>query len=709
MAQGSQKAKEVTQKSILDAQMMFFREVEEQVKHIIQKCGKDAAKHSVDLLKKQLQKDVMGELKTALRAEINASMSSVALEMAQAQAVVAASTSTEAAAAVVVSATPAAGAVDPSDDSTGLPDFRTRPKSTPNASQRKSKARKERQTKTIRNPMDPKSLGLDKIELPEEETAVAFAEPLLVPREMSGALHVAFDEATDSELQKTVRSDHGLLSKHPNGYDALPSAEKDLQGGDARNLHISTVSMDANHEEHDDEDIFHDWDAEPGPRRVIGKLLRSDMFPWCMGICIFVSAAIIGIRTDHMSRHVGQPPPQMLWLFDLLTLGAFAVEIGLRLFYYRWEFFNCRSDDILWNIFDLSLVISQGLEEVLSCLALIPSIRPLRQLMCLRLVRLLRFLRLLRLLRSMQFFMELRIMCKLALETTKSLTWAGGLVGMFLFLAGVLLTDQITSTRAQFMEDNNTKDLEGISEHFGTLDRTILTLFQAISGGLIWGQPIERLSEVMSPAITPLFCFYIAFWMFAMSNVISSICVHQALAISQEAHEDAIVEQVNSLFMRRSLRRAFSYEEFKDMMDTHPEMPTLFKALNIDAGESQLLFKLLDDDNDGLVDYDEFINGATRLRGNARSLEFAMFVKETRASNAWIAGKVRHLGSCVNWLCTKMHETEKRAGIEASEAPVLREDTMTDLPEDLQKEVLQAVEREYSKDSASPRGGSKGA
>merc|ERR1712226_262951 len=121
-----------------------------------------------------------------------------------------------------------------------------------------------------------------------------------------------------------------------------------------------------------------------------------------------------------------------------------------------------------------------------------------------------------------------------------------------------------------------------------------------------------------------------------MTNILSSISMHQAMAISNEAHEDAMVEQINNVF-HASKKGQLTFQEFEHQLVIHPEMKEIFKALNVDLSESKRMFKLLDDDDDGLVGYDEFINGSIRLRGGAQALEFAMFVKEQRVANEWLA------------------------------------------------------------------------
>jgi len=50
--------------------------------------------------------------------------------------------------------------------------------------------------------------------------------------------------------------------------------------------------------------------------------------------------------------------------------------------------------------------------------------------------------------------------------------------------------------------------------------------------------------------------------------------------------------------------------------------------LGVDVAEGEQLFHLLDTDKSGGVDSRELINGLLRLRGNAKSLDVALILRE---------------------------------------------------------------------------------
>merc|ERR1711948_236408 len=68
-------------------------------------------------------------------------------------------------------------------------------------------------------------------------------------------------------------------------------------------------------------------------------------------------------------------------------------------------------------------------------------------------------------------------------------------------------------------------------------------------------------------------------------------------------------------------------DELQDMLDD-PGVVAWLKALELEVFEVVGLFKLLDDNGDGTVSYEEFLGGAVRLKGNARAIDSILIMHE---------------------------------------------------------------------------------
>jgi len=65
-------------------------------------------------------------------------------------------------------------------------------------------------------------------------------------------------------------------------------------------------------------------------------------------------------------------------------------------------------------------------------------------------------------------------------------------------------------------------------------------------------------------------------------------------------------------------------------------MQMYFRLIDVDPKEAEGLFKLLDLDESGEVDYEEFLNGCLRLRGNAKAIDLVTVMIESRKlSKRW--------------------------------------------------------------------------
>jgi len=71
-----------------------------------------------------------------------------------------------------------------------------------------------------------------------------------------------------------------------------------------------------------------------------------------------------------------------------------------------------------------------------------------------------------------------------------------------------------------------------------------------------------------------------------------------------------------------------SPEEFEDVVSI-PQVRGFFETIDIEVGEIQALFSILDD-GDGQISYNEFIQGVMRLKGQARSMDVIAMMRDIK-------------------------------------------------------------------------------
>merc|ERR1712107_4888 len=206
--------------------------------------------------------------------------------------------------------------------------------------------------------------------------------------------------------------------------------------------------------------------------------------------------------------HVEEPPESFKYL-SLAYTALFTIEIILRLI--AFPNFFC-SEERLWNAMDFVIALSSIADvmlEYMPALMTLSGEADTRNLSFMRMVRIVRAVRVLRVIRIMRFFRSLRLLLVAVWNTLRSLCWTTLLLVMIQYMFGVIFT-QVSNT-----EGTGTSEAR---EYYGTVLRSIYTLFQSISGGIDWHRAADALAG-MGPIWLLLFIMYVSFTYFAVLNV----------------------------------------------------------------------------------------------------------------------------------------------------------------------------------------------
>lgn len=118
-----------------------------------------------------------------------------------------------------------------------------------------------------------------------------------------------------------------------------------------------------------------------------------------------------------------------------------------------------------------------------------------------------------------------------------------------------------------------------------------------------------------------------------MLNVVSAVFVQQTMKVAQQDQEYMMnLKQKQAEAYAQKLKRFFmtldasgdglvSWEEFSVLLHD-PQLQIWMSTLDLETHDLVQLFQMIDD-GDGEISVEEFIDGATRLRGMARSLDVA--------------------------------------------------------------------------------------
>eukprot|EP00746_Dinoflagellata_sp_MGD_P112283 gnl/MRDRNA2_/MRDRNA2_49290_c0_seq1.p1 gnl/MRDRNA2_/MRDRNA2_49290_c0~~gnl/MRDRNA2_/MRDRNA2_49290_c0_seq1.p1 ORF type:complete len:645 (+),score=102.50 gnl/MRDRNA2_/MRDRNA2_49290_c0_seq1:89-2023(+) len=382
----------------------------------------------------------------------------------------------------------------------------------------------------------------------------------------------------------------------------------------------------------------------------LGKCTASGSYGAFVAIMILANSVNIGIQTEWAAAHPGQQAPMGFRVVDIFFCIFFSVELSLR-FYLKPKYFFIGKERS-WNVFDTVVVLISVIEEII--IATTKSASALGNLTFLRVLRVLRLIRVLRVVRVFRFFRELRLLIHSIMGSIKSLVWIILLIMMMLYIIGVFLTQFVTDHLAEARQLPGEQSLEWEDElllRYGSLLRSVYTLYMGMTAGMAWGEGAEPLVEGISPWFAALYSIYIAFALFAILNVVTGIFVESAMAMAQQDRDFVIQETMNERQSKANeLGKIFreadisgdgmlSLEELEDHF-ADASVAAYLQALDLDVSSTRAMFQLLDADKSGHVEISEFMEGCRKLTGTLSSLDFAMSRMESQRNMHQLEAKL---------------------------------------------------------------------
>jgi len=341
------------------------------------------------------------------------------------------------------------------------------------------------------------------------------------------------------------------------------------------------------------------------------------------------------VAADALSDTVMQGEAGLNVVGDLFCI-LFVVDLALRLLADRLAFF-CNPRERLWNVFDIIVVFTSILESIArwhqyATLRLSPFRIFAGKFCFLRMVRVLRIIRSTRAIRMNRHFWELNIMVHSLTGAVKPLLWSAVLLITFLLIFAVFIVDGAVAYLAQ--EGSAAPGFETLTTFFASLPEASMSLYQSMSGGVDWGEVWEALA-VMDPLYRFSFLSFVSFAILALLNVVTAVFVETAVQRSMSDREMRVQKEMdNKVEFAQSMQRVFeeldtnnsgaiTLEEFEKQMEDENVL-TFMSTLELDVDQVWMLLCLLDRDQNGAVDLEEFITGCISLKGGAKSLDMAI-------------------------------------------------------------------------------------
>jgi len=249
----------------------------------------------------------------------------------------------------------------------------------------------------------------------------------------------------------------------------------------------------------------------------------------------------------------------------------------------------------------------------------------------------LRISRLLKFSRIVHLVISLRVLLISIWSTLQSLCWAMVFLLFIIYTYSLYIVQAVTDYLADQEIYGSHDELDGemrtLVRHWGSISRSMFSLFACIANGLTWNEAALSLQLARHDLIF-VFLSFIIFSLFAVLNVMTGVFCQSAIENAQNTedfriahlmrHQQDLVAQVCRLFNEIDTNGSgeVTWQDLKESW-SNEQVQSLFAILGLEPSDLWLLFNLIDSDKSGAVDPQEMVAGCLRLKGAAKAFDVA--------------------------------------------------------------------------------------
>lgn len=363
------------------------------------------------------------------------------------------------------------------------------------------------------------------------------------------------------------------------------------------------------------------------------NLVNHRHFNLTIAFFICLHALFIGLETEF---HENNEEFSIGWYlaelsFTLIFLGEFLLRLAATQQLQRFLYDR-------WNLFDFVLVSTSCIDTFV--ITFISRISRGSLVGAFRAVRLFRVARMLRLLR---FFHEMWQLVAGIVEAMWTLLWTWLLLLIIIYVCGIFTTRTIGQ---QYQSDVD------LQSYFGNVPRSMFTLFQ-ITTTDGWAE-IARKAMRMNAWTAGFFVLYLYVTTCAVLNVVVAVIVENTLDQAVDQRQKFTTKQSN----KQTHACAKLYQLFCGMDDNgdgmltkaefsealkDEQMSRYLHQLGIDLRQAEELFSILDFDESGSLDAQEFVGGVLKAVGNGKAREVLALHCDLSRSKRKVNDKIKEV------------------------------------------------------------------
>jgi len=387
--------------------------------------------------------------------------------------------------------------------------------------------------------------------------------------------------------------------------------------------------------------------AEKYPQ--VYEFIKSPGFESIVGVVITLNCATIGLEVNGLVEENDESVDTLVGVCEHLFTLFFLGEFVLRILFCGWKTYVPMKDgpvsmtDAFWNLMDAGLVWITGVVFVWILQPLGVQGKLLRVCTALRAFRL---FRLVRVVRKMPIFREVCLLIRGLADSGRTLFWTiivmVFITYIFAVFGVVLISTEIVDLYdAAKPTDDDVGTLQQLVAEIGGVDNWMYTLIQVLT--LDSWNGIARPLLIYQQWSWLFFYFYIAVAVIVFMNLVTAVIVENALASTQADEDSQLMlkkhemaknfKKFEELFqlMDQDQDGLLNYEEFLQSFQM-PEVAVQLELLDFKPDECKMLFELLDE-GDGTLTIEEFFQGLSQMKGEAQAKD--VFMMSKRLDQIW--------------------------------------------------------------------------
>lgn len=345
-------------------------------------------------------------------------------------------------------------------------------------------------------------------------------------------------------------------------------------------------------------------------RGRVSAFVKHRCFGFFIAFVIATNAVVLGIETEHMDDG---PLPETWYIIEVVFTTIFAFEFLLRLFAERMTYFHDS-----WNDFDAFLAVLACIDTFILEYALASEGSTMDLVSIMRVLKLARVVRVVRLFR---FFKKLWLLFVGLIDAARALVWAWILVALVLYLFGIFMTRTVGHANRGNAQ---------LTTYFGKVPNSMFTLFQIMT--LEEWPVVARLAMEDQPWIWIVIVAFIIITTYSILNVVVAVIVESTLDQAINQNEE-LAKKRDAELRSASVKIAEVFcatDENSDGVITKTEFLSALEkkdvllylhGVGVDVRQAENLFDILDYDDSGSLDAEEFTEGVMKARGQARAKE----------------------------------------------------------------------------------------